>query len=133
MVAFANRVESFDVLVAAGTAQAAAVTTDCTFQDGVLVRLELDVPDGHAGLTGIQILSAKGQMIPYTAGTFLVANDHQFGWDLVGQIDTGSFQVKAFNTDIYPHTFHVRFSVLDFAQIPASPAPPAAIPTPLLV
>lgn len=129
----ANRIESFTVTVTAGTAQASAATTDVSFQDGLVSRIELDVPPGHNGLTGIQILSAHGQAIPYTVGAFLIANDHFFGWDLVGQLDTGSWQVKAYNTDVYDHSFYLRFNVLDFAYA-EEPAPLAQLPpTPLLV
>lgn len=129
----ANRIESFDVTVTAGTAKASAATTDVSFADGLVQRIELDVPPGHTGHTGIQILGAKGQLIPFTFGTFLVADDHDFGWDLVGVIDTGSFQVKAYNTDIYDHTFYLRFSVLDFGYAEPGPAIAALPPVPALV
>lgn len=129
----ANRIESFDITVPAGTPKAAPVTTDVSFPDGKLQRVEIDVPDGHAGLTGIQLLGAKGQVIPYTTGAFLVANDHAFGWDLVGQLDSGSFQVRCFNTDIYPHGFSIRFSVLDFGYATSDATAAAEPPPPVLV
>lgn len=133
MAAIANRVESFAVTVAAGTAQASAVTTDVSFADGQVTRVELDVPPGHTGHTGIQILAAKGQFIPYTLGAFLVADDHDFQWDVVGVIDTGSFQVKCYNTDAFAHTFYLRFSVLDFAYVPSGDQLTPLPPTPALV
>ncbi len=133
MAPLANRIEAFAVLVTAGTAQTAAVTTDVSFADGLVQRIELDVPSGHVGLTGIQILSAKGQLIPYTFGTFLVANDHDFGWNMVGVIDTGSFQAKCFNADVFDHTFYLRFSVLDFAYATAAGRLDPLPPTPALV
>jgi hypothetical protein len=129
----ANRIEAFAVTVTAGTAKTSAATTDVSFLDGIVQRIELDVPDGHFGLTGIQILSAHAQAIPYTFGDYIVADGHDFGWDLVGQIDTGSWQVKCFNTDVYDHTFYLRFSVLDFAYAPSTAPLPALAPTPVLV
>lgn len=129
----ANRIESFDVLVPAGTAKSAPQTTSVAFADGQLVRVELDVPSGHNGLTGIQILAATGQFIPYTEGAFLVANDHLFGWDVIGIIDTGSFQARCYNTDVFDHSFHLRFSVLDFAYALAPTPPPPVSVAPVLV
>lgn len=129
MSVLANRVESFIVTVPAGTAQASPLTTDVSFPDGNVKRVELDVPPGHTGHTGIRILAATGSFIPYTNGAFLVADDHDFGWDVVGVIDTGSFQVQTFNTDLYPHSFYLRFSVLDFAYSEESP-PLSPLPAP---
>lgn len=125
----ANRIESFIVTVPASIAQASPQTTDVSFADGQVVRVELDVPAGHTGHTGIRIRAATGAFIPYTSGAFLVADDHDFGWDVVGIIDTGSFDVQTFNTDIYPHSFYLRFSVLDFAySTPTVEAPPVSLP-----
>ena len=133
MSVLANRVESFIVSVPAGTAQATPQTTDVSFPDGLVKRVELDVPPGHTGHTGIRILAATGRFIPYTSGAYLVADDHDFGWDVIGVIDTGSFQVQAYNTDVYDHAFYLRFSVLDFAYAEATSAlAPAPIPAPLI-
>ena len=131
-MAVANRIESASVTVAAGTPQSGPATTDVSFPDGTLQRLEIVVPDGHAGFTGIQVLASNAQMVPYTAGAFLVANGETLAFDLVGQIDTGFFQVRAYNTDIYAHTFHLRFFVLDFAQQAPTVEPVAPTVTPTL-
>lgn len=128
-----NRVEAFAVTVTANTAKASASTTDVSFPDGVVQRIELDVPNGHNGFTGIQILAALGQVIPFTKGAFLVADGHDFGWDMIGQIDTGSWQAKTYNTDVYDHTFYLRFSVLDFGYLTVATPPVAPVVTPVLV
>jgi hypothetical protein len=128
----ASRIEVFDVLVAAGTSKAAAVETDTSFLPGELVALEVDIPDGHAGLTGFMVLHAHGQVIPRTAGAWIVGNDDHLNWDLIGYGNSGSFSVLAYNTDIFPHTFHFRFLVADFAHLlGATDEVPAT--TPLIV
>lgn len=132
-MALSNRVESFTVTVPAGTTQAGATTTDTSFPDGQVQRIELDVPDGHAGLTGIQIRAAGAQYIPFTEGAFIVANDHDFGWDVIVTIDTGVFSAVAFNTDVYDHNFYIRFSVLDFGYVAASASPAASVVVPVVV
>ena len=129
----ANRVEAFAITVPAGTAQASPQVTSTTFDDGSVVRIELDVPDGHFGLTGIQILAAGAQYIPKTNGTYLIADGHDFAWDVIVTIDTGAWSVQAYNTDVYDHTFYLRFSVLDFAFQTATVGSPTLQPTPVLV
>lgn len=128
-----NRIEAASVLVPAGTASASPQLTDVSFQDGVVQWIEVDVPSGHNRLTGLQILAAHGQMIPYTFGEFLIVSGRELHYDLQGLIDTGSFQANAYNTDIYDHTFYIRFGVLDFGYLPAAePVAPLA-PPPALV
>ncbi len=129
----ANRVESFAVVCTAGTLSTSPATIDTSFDDGNVVRVELDVPAGHSGYTGVQILAAGAQYLPKTDGVYLIADDHQFGWDTLVTIDTGAWSLRCYNEDSFDHTFYVRFSVLDFG-FTAAPAPPAVLtPTPLLV
>lgn len=142
----ANRFEVFDVAVPAGTAKTAATETDTNFAQGTVTSVEIVIPDGHAGLTGITILQAHQQVIPWTAGAFIVGNAEVIRWDVAGFLDNGSWSVRCYNTDVYDHTFHLRFLVNEnsatgpgtpgFIQTPlvigpAAPVPaPAAFPTP---
>lgn len=118
------------MLVPANTPSSAPITTDISVLDGLLQRVEVTVPDGHNGLTGIQILAAEAQLLPATFGTYLVANDQTITVDTVGVIDTGSFQAKCFNGGVFNHTFYVRLFMLDFAQVaqPSTPAAPTTVP-----
>lgn len=129
----ANRVEAFAVTVTAGTAKASAVETATTFADGTVTRIELDVPAGHARLTGIQILWAHAQVIPFTVNTFLVADNDKLAYDMQPGRDTGQWAVKCFNTDVYDHTFYLRFGVQDYAFRGAATVPPPTLVTPVLV
>lgn len=128
MAGAVNRVEAFAVLVPASTPVASPALTDVSFQDGIVQWIEVDVPSGHNRLTGLQVLAAHGQAIPYTAGEFLVVSARELHYDITGFIDTGSFQANAYNTDVYDHTFYLRFGVLDFAYVtqaqPVAPLPP---------
>lgn len=107
----ADRIEWFDVSVAAGTAKASAVEVSTAFTDGVVERIELTIPDGHSGLTGIAFLQAHQQVIPHTSGAYAVGNDVEFNWPVSNFLDNGSWSVKVFNTDVFSHIFHIRFLV----------------------
>lgn len=107
----AERIQWFDVTVAARTAKAAPVETALQFNSGVVERLELTIPEGHAGLTGIRFNSAHQQIIPLNSGLYIVGNGVEKAWDLHGYPDNGNWSVTCFNTDIYAHTFHIAFLV----------------------
>lgn len=107
----ADRVEWFDVTVAAGTAKASAVETATTFNPGVVTRIEITIPDGHAGLTGISLMQAHEQVIPNTSGKFIVGNDRTLSWDTTNYLDNGDWSVSCYNTDVFAHTFHIAFLI----------------------
>lgn len=117
----AERVEWFDVTVSASTAKTAPVEKALAFNQGTVERLDLTIPDGHAGLTGIRFNSAHQQVIPLTASSFIIGNDHVFTWDLHGFPDNGSWSVSMYNTDIYDHTFHIAFLVNELSTASAAP------------
>jgi hypothetical protein len=107
----ADRVEWFDVTVGSGTALASAVETATAFDPGVVERIELTIPDGHAGLTGLQFMIAHQQIIPFTPGSFIVGNDRVISWDTTNFLDNGAWSVLCYNTDVFDHTFHVTYLV----------------------
>lgn len=129
----ASRVFPFTITVPAGTTAAAPQSTDTTLPVGQVVRIEIDVPDGHARYTGIILTVADGPYIPYGYRNWLIANGHTFEWDFAGLPDSGSWSVLAYNTDIFPHSFYVRYFILDDYLIDQSVAVAAPTPTPVLV
>ncbi len=107
----AERIEKFALVAAAGVA---ATFQDHTFLDGVVTRVELTVPAGHANLTSWSFWFGSGQLIPITAGSTIVADDDSFEWDLDG-LPTGSgggagsgYRSRYTNSDVLPHTFHIQ-------------------------
>lgn len=119
----ASRVEQFEITTPTGTLQTAPQITSLAFQEGTIQRLELTIPGGHAGLTGIAFFHATVQVIPYRAGTFIRGDGQEMGWDLVRYPAGGLWVVRTFNTDVYDHTHHLRLLLDD---IP-TPAPPLVV------
>ncbi len=107
----ADRIESFTVAVPAGTAQATPQETSLVFPPGVVEAVEIVIPSGHFGLTGIALAQAHQRIIPRDGTSFLVAEDEVIRWALDGYLNTGDWQAFAFNADIYAHSFYLRFLV----------------------
>lgn len=127
----ADRFEIFDVTVTARTAKASAVETGTSFFDGLVTGVEIVIPDGHAGLTGIRLLQAHQQIIPRTFGAFITGNDEVVRWPISNVINNGAWSVQCYNTDIFDHMFHVRY-LIDENGLPSAARVPVAT-SPLVV
>ena len=128
----ASRLERFDVTAPAGTVATAAIEVPTSWLPGELVGVLLDIPDGHNGLTGIQLALAHQPVIPRTAGAWIIGNDEHLELDTIGYLNTGAWSAFVYNTDIFDHAFHVTFLVADFA-FSTTPPQPAPIATPAIV
>ena len=79
--------------------------------EGQLLRVEITVPAGHAGLTGIMLLSQGTQVVPWGAGTWLAGNDERFTFDPDLPIADSGLTVVMFNLGHYTHFWHLRATV----------------------
>lgn len=129
----ASRIEAFQVTTPAGTAKASPLVTDLGLDVGQVLHVDIEIPPGHAGLTGIQLRIAGGQVIPLTPGTYLVGDGRTFEWNLTDQLDSGAWQAYTYNTDIYDHSHNVTFSILDFGSAGVAGANLPLTATPQLV
>lgn len=114
----AQRIEAKAVTVPAGTAIAAPQVTALPFADGVVTRVEVRIPPGPSGLAGFQIWNSGQRVIPYRDDTWIVSDDDALDWPLTGYPTGGAWQFAGYNTDLYPHTFYLRFH-LDEIGAPA--------------
>lgn len=127
-----NRLEAFTVVAPAATLKSAPLEVDTSFGIGTVTRIELDVPDGHAGLTGIYLAVAHGRVLPRTRNGFFTANDAHLGWDVFDVPDSGAWSAFVYNTDLFDHSFYLRYSIINIvADTPAAAIEAAT--TPLLV
>lgn len=129
----ATRVYAFTATCPAGTPASAPVAQVTSFPPVPVEAIELIVPDGHSGLTGIAIQQAHQAVIPLNAGQFLITNDEKMNFPVQDYLDNGDWQVIMYNTDVYPHSFYLRFLCQDApgplavaAQVPAQV--PAGLP-----
>jgi hypothetical protein len=101
----------FAVTVPAGTLQSAPQVTALQMPARVVRRVSIKVPPGPHGLLGIQLTSGGLQMIPINAGQFLTPDGVTLIYDLDGYIDSGAWQLTAYNTGAFPHTPEIVFEV----------------------
>ncbi|MDE2469327.1 MAG: hypothetical protein KGL35_11435 [Bradyrhizobium sp.] len=128
----ANRVEWVTVTCPAGTLASAPIEVQTPIAQGYVLRVEVDIPDGHMGLTGIYLAVAGGRAVPMTDASWLIGNDRTFTWDLVAQLDSGAWSAFVYNTDLFSHSWFIRWSVLDSNLVEPTSAQ-APIATPLVV
>jgi hypothetical protein len=114
-----GRVYEGDLTVPAGTPASAPVSSVVPVVLGVLKRITLEVPPGHAGLTGWMLVIAGTPVIPYGGNRWLVADGYTDSWELDQVVNPGQVMVMGYNTDIYQHTFYARVLLEDLAPPPA--------------
>jgi hypothetical protein len=123
----AREVWSFPVVVAVGSTPAAPVITALTIPPRAISEIDIQVPPGPRGEVGFAIGAAGEPIIPLQSGAFIVTDNELVRWPLENQIDSGAWQLFAYNTGQYPHTITVRF----FAALTAGQTA-GAIFTPLI-
>lgn len=120
----AQRIEKFTTVAAAGVTDS---YVDHSFLDGTVTRVELYVPNGHAGLTEWSFWFGGGQLIPKTAGGRIVANDRQFEWDLENAPTGAGYRSLITNTDDFAHRFHVQVWIDEFGDEDGSEGLPVLV------
>lgn len=113
------------MLVPHGTSTAAPLTVNIGFPSRLVTRVSYRVPPGPSGLMGWALTSAGAPVIPIQPKTFIITDNQAATWDLEGYLDSGNWQVTAYNNGVYDHSVYLTFE-LDMpgaAEIPAPPPP----------
>lgn len=109
----ATRVEVFEVVIPALTLESSPLDTELDFVPARVDQLEVLIPPGPSGLVGWAILHNTQQILPFATGSFIFADGEVIRWPLE-RFPTGrGWIVRAFNTDIFDHTLHIRLLVSD--------------------
>lgn len=72
---------------------------------------------------GWALTSAGAPVIPIQPKTYIVTDNQADTWQLQGYLDSGNWQVSAYNTGFYPHTVYLTFQ-LDLPGTVETPVPP---------
>lgn len=86
------------------------VTPVTTLGDVMLLNWRVLIPDGHAGLTGVQLLQNGVPLVPFgnPNNPYIVGNDIERVFPINVEVDTG-LAVGQINEDIYNHTHYLVF------------------------
>lgn len=95
------------------TAIVAPVSTPWPMEDAHLDRITVIIPDGHAGLTGIRVLWAGTQIIPFSTNVYLTGNDRVVPIQFDDYITVTGLVIQTYNTDIFDHTFFLEAIISD--------------------
>lgn len=115
----ADRLEWFAITVPAGTAIATPVTIHTKFNQGNVIEVDIKVPPGPSGNVGFAIFAGGSQYIPRTNNTFVIPDNDYMIWPVANAINSGSWSVKAYNTDLYDHLLQVAFHVNELQFLPS--------------
>lgn len=107
----AQEVRSFAPLIPAGTLATAPLVTSLAMPPRIVRRLRVRVPPGPAGSVGFALTSGGARVVPAGQGTWIVADDEIFDWELVETIESGAWQLTAYNTGRWDHTLYLTFEL----------------------
>ena len=125
-----DRYYPLTLAIPAGTAAVAPVTQAITLEDASLVDVELVIPPGHSGLTGVRVRMSNQQVLPWGSGSWIVADDYRRVFEVNSEIGRRTVSVQAYNTDIFPHTFDLRFHIRDLTSNVDAGTPIGGTPNP---
>lgn len=116
----AREVRQYAVTITAGTTQAAPSLTTLTMPARIVRKVRVRVPKGPSGLMGFALASGGVPVIPWGSGQWFVTDDEEIILELDGQITSGAWQLRGYNTGVYDHTVQLTF-YLDPPQVAVVP------------
>lgn len=111
-----TRVYSLTVAVPAGTPIANPVIVPWITEDAVISDIEILIPSGPNGTTGIRIMKGDVQLLPWSASSWIIGNDYNRTFPIGGYIPTADVKVQAYNIGQNAHNFYLRMSVRSIVQ-----------------
>lgn len=119
-----------DVTVQPNTAAAAATATNVELGLVIVDTIEVLIPLGHAGLTGLRVTYDGATILPWTQGDRWLIGDNVDRAFPVGLPVSHPLVVRAFNTDdTFPHTFFLNIAYRDQVDQLDEPAGAAGVDT----
>lgn len=126
----AERLQTFTVLIPAGTTAAAPQRTALEFLDGNVTDIEILVPPGPSGFVGFQVDYGGEQVIPNRGDPRITTDDELVRWPIRGYPTGSQWECVAHNTDIYDHSLYFRFYLQEFPTGQVIDVDPEPIPGP---
>lgn len=107
------------LVVPAGTIRTAPLSIPYAVDDLILARCDLQIPDGHVGLTGFAINFAGRRIVPWgDVDTWIQGNNDELNFHINFEVGTELVFVL-YNEGAYDHAFYTR---LQFKYLPDRPA-----------
>lgn len=123
----ARLVRTFAVTTPAGTLATAPLVTSLAMPARLVRALRIRVPPGPAGQLGLALVSGGQWMIPENRDTYLVMDNESVEWPLDGQLETGAWQLRSYNTGRWDHTVYLTFLLDPLPVRSGSPVGPVPL------
>ena len=127
-----NLVQTFTVTCPAGTAASSPVTTATTLGVVDVSDIQIVIPRGHSGLTGLRILLGGSQVLPRNDGGWIIGDDERLEYPVTGYLNTGLWKAQMYNTGIYDHSWQIRY-VAEYVYPDPQPPAPTLVASPIIV
>lgn len=105
----ATEIRDFTVTVPAGTAVSAGFTADLSFPARIVTQINVRVPPGPRGEVGFAVGTGGLNVVPYGNGTYIVTDNEDLEYQLTDTIESGAWELLAYNTGSYDHTLRIYF------------------------
>jgi hypothetical protein len=99
------------VTVAANTPIDTPTIVPWPLADANLDFIDIIVPDGHSGQTGVAVFWSGTQIVPWGNDTWIVANDEKIHVPVNSYITISGLSVYAYNLGQFEHSFYLRAHV----------------------
>lgn len=109
-----KRIYPLTVTVPAGTQQSNPVSQSFTTEDNQLDAIELIIPPGHNGLTGVRVMKGDTQLIPWGSNSWIIGNDYSREFPVDDYLPTRDVTVQAYNMGNFAHSFYLRAIIEDY-------------------
>lgn len=111
----ATNIEAFVFTIPAGTPQSALASAPLYAERATLERVQITFPPGPNGNVGVALWHSNDQVIPKTLGTFIIADDFTFDWELQQFPDQPDWSIRGYNLDAqFDHSVYVYVHLLDW-------------------
>lgn len=115
------------ILTNAGTTQANPLKTTINLGDVTLIDVEIVVPDGHCGATGIAVVSDGFGIAPWDPSVSYFVGNNETPVFPIDMTMGHPFQVWTYNTGAFDHHHYLRFKVRDTSLDSAREGPVLAV------
>lgn len=112
-----SRVYELIVTVPAGTPIANPVSVPWVTEDAVITDIEVLIPSGPNGTTGVRVMKGDIQLLPWSRSSWIIGNDYNRVFPIGGYLPTSDIKVQAYNIGQNPHNFYLRMTVTDTAAV----------------
>lgn len=128
-----DRLYQLTVSTMPGTTPDSPLVTQFPVEDSILQSITILIPDGHSGLTGIRLLQADQEIIPWSNNDWLISNNEIVTVNVDTQVSATALSIETYNTDVFAHSHWIRAVIADLGTSAAtSNNTPSVIPADLL-